>query len=250
MKVRESTRKRRASIFPIAKFILLTSGAIPFPIPSVAEPMGACCFPDSDVCEIRNYEDCNWYYWGDGTACFDGACIGACCNPIDHTCTIVSQRPCYLAIHGNFAGYGTTCQSVRCAERGACCSAQAECSDFWLPEECEGGPHPGEFLGPDTVCGENADCGVACCDPGAKCDCPRNQNCSLTSGRCTCDESAIGDISGDGRIDVQDFLDSALLCISGPDEHIFHTWCNCADIDDDNHVDLYDLALLQNTIGQ
>ena len=152
-----------------------TGTAGELPCPTAAGPVGACCTPISEACNVRSLEACEaegGVYQGDDTVCdpnpCDGLFSGACCLD-DDSCLFGTELDCINAF-GDFQGAGTVCSPNPCAPppTGACCFADGTC-DVLTADDCAAGG--GVYGGDDTVCDPNP--------------CPQPEGaCCFTDGSC------------------------------------------------------------------
>jgi len=164
------------------KWIDKGGNTFPSECPPIVEA-GACC--TNGICVLVDEPTCNEYYgifYGSGTVCEDLDCPeppsdwGACCLSQD-ICIIATESDC-LAAQGLYQGDTSICQSADCSilplDYGACCLGYDVCVATREVECADGG---GTFAG----------IGVICADAG-------------------CPETCLGDINGDGLVNVNDLL--------------------------------------------
>ncbi len=112
---------------------------------------GACCV--AEVCYFdddppMNQEACDLlggFYHGDGSDCDPNPCVGACCDTLTGTCTVVTEAACT----GVYQGDGTDCDPNPCV--GACCdpvtgdcalTTEGFCSGVYQGDGTECDPNP------------------------------------------------------------------------------------------------------------
>lgn len=148
---------------------------------------GACC-ADDGTCTIELQGDCEWVahsdtvwaeqgeYYGYGTTCEVGLCLGGCCDAQNSNppgqCVNSTRVWCWETTpayggDGSWGGYFTECDSV-CSYLGACCTEADSC---WITSEyvCET-IFRDEFIGVDETCSPDpCDPSGACCFPDGTC---------------------------------------------------------------------------------
>jgi len=89
----------------------------------------ACCLP-SGTCFETDATTCNASggIFMDGTTCADVTCVpfGACCDPVDGSCSVVSNLECD-DLGGVYQGNGTDCLTVACPN--PTCPGEGSCLD-------------------------------------------------------------------------------------------------------------------------
>jgi len=113
------------------------------------------------MCTIVGADGCagsHLHYLGDGSVCAAGSCVGACCDTVSGSCTVIALGGCA----GAFRGDGTTCATANCA--GACCSRVTGACSLSGPDGCAG-----TYEGDGSACA-----GTVCPFPGACGDCTWN----------------------------------------------------------------------------
>lgn len=231
------------------------------------EPTGACCTGEPGKCQDLTQAQCDAVSgtWVAGTNCASNICNtanGACCIPDGGGCVDFPADFCD-AVDGIFHGIGTSCATLVCFPIGACCLPDGTCAGNLSPEDCEA--LDGVFQGHESQC-ESVTCPApeaACCLPNGNCLVLTENTCNVVNGTwagigtdctdsnsngtadaCEDDDPCIGDINGDGVVDVSDLL--VLLGAWGPcgDPN------NCpADFNDDDVVDVSDLLTLLSAWG-
>lgn len=82
---------------------------------------GACCAPDTGVCNIKTLCDCiegGGIYRGDATTCgLPNLCKGACCISVGD-CLEASFSRCVTVFGGDYQGDGTQCAPGSCGSGG------------------------------------------------------------------------------------------------------------------------------------
>jgi len=232
------------------------------------DPIGACCQFDgsSTTCDVLSAADCNAVdgtWLGAGTNCAQNACQtagGACCIPATGSCVDFTLEDCYF-VDGVFQGVNTNCFTTTCFPIGACCLPDGSCADGLSPEDCD--LIDGNFQGDGTTCG-SVSCPAptaACCLPNGNCLVLTEANCTAVGGSwttpgvtcvdsnssgtadaCEDDEPCIGDLNGDGVVNVSD-----LLILLG-------AWGQCGDpcdedLNGDDVVNVSDLLILLGAWG-
>lgn len=231
---------------------------------SCPQPMGACCTGEPGGCMDSNEADCAAISgtWVAGMSCASNICTtgnGACCIPDGGGCIDFPIEYCALA-EGVFHGIGSTCASTVCFPIGACCLPDGTCADEMTPEDCA--VLDGVFQGHDSLC-DTVTCPApegACCLPNGNCLVVTENTCGVINGTwygmntdcndsdnngtadiCEEDDACVGDLNGDGNVDITDMLG------------VLANWGACGegacngDLNDDGVVDITDmLAVLSH----
>ena len=220
--------------------------------------IGACCF-NSSTCVEGVYEDDCWWtggeFFGNESTCANEGfwCItyyGACCFG-EYCLEQVEEYECEVS--GGIFWYGPCDEFSDIPEcvaspRGACCVGGTSCETNVTELECD--QMNGQYYGDDTT-----DCPATCaelvfgaCCQNGDCNYMPDLVCLIQGGTffpgefcdpdtCT---SCIGDLDGDGTINVNDLL--ALLAAFGLND--------AGDCDDDGDTDINDVLRLIDAWGE
>jgi len=213
-------------------------------------PTGACCLSDGSCLDAVTQSDCETVlggtWQGAGSDCATSSCpapTGACC--FGDNCLELTAGDCATA-GGTFLGAGTTCDGTGCPT-GACCLTDGTCVDGQTQAGCEA--MGGTFEGVGTTCA-TVSCpeptGACCFDTGGCLELIQS-DCTLAGGNwqgagTTCADvdgdgiadacqGCVGDINGDGSVDVGDFFAFVVA---------FATGDPAADLNGDGSVDVGD----------
>ncbi len=144
---------------------------------------------------------------------------------------------------------GNACTADSCAA-GSCVSTPITCDDgsACTTDSCD--PSQGCQATPITCADEDL-CTVDACDPSSGCtftqmDCTDSDPCTIdicVDG--VCEHLGPPDFDGDGDVDLADYtaLDPCVLGVQA----ITSSTCTCTDLNADGQVDLYDIAVFQQT---
>ena len=192
------------------------TGEIPFVL--------SCRETTRPVCETLHLEDPLIFgtFSGIGSDCGSAGCGGACCSV--EGCTQAPDEVSCGLLGGTYRGDGTNCEQPGACQSGGCCYNEGLSCDDGLTLALCVSELGGDWIGPESVCGEQENCLGACCtlDSGGF-------ECRQTT-RYTCEEALTGHFSGEGTsCDAEDFTGCDGACCEGPEACLIASFEECTD---------------------